>query len=411
MANKYKYQFVSPPPNDVECPLCLDIIEESHQFNCCGHHICRKCGDDLKQQATDTRCPICRHYECTMSPDKYFERNTINTLLIWCTESCNKKVELGQLQNHLKQCPCVQEGCSYGCGQQYQRQYMRKHKRECPKRPFDCCYCGYQSTHEVIFNEHHPICDKYLINCPNECSGYEIERRFLQDHLDKCSLQIVECEFSHFGCQEKLRRCDLPQHLSDKAVQHAVLSSKMIYDSMQILSKKLENLECAVANISDVVCGNVVKIVTMTDFTQKKNSKVQWFSPAYFTYLQHGYKMCFKVDLTVGSSSNIYDTTSLRIYSHMMSGPYDYYLQWPFKGKVIVRLLNQCGDHHHYDYIFDYKAVSNGKKVTSGADNLGEQLTSQSTRPLPLYQLHYNDDTDCQYLKNDCILFKVIVPS
>ena len=408
MAN-YKYQFVSPPPDDAVCPICQDILEEPHQFNCCGHHICRKCGDNLRQQAITTRCPMCRHNECTMSPDKYFERNTINSLLIWCTERCNKKVELGQLKNHLQKCPCVQEGCPYGCGQQYQRQYIEGHKEECPKRRFDCSYCGYQSIYEMIVNEHHPVCDKYLINCPNECSGDKIEQGKLQDHLDKCPLQTVECEFSNVGCKKKLHRCDLARHLFDEAVQHNALSSKMIYETMQNLSKRLENLECVVTNISDIVCGNVVKFVTMTDFTQKKKSKVQWFSPPYFTYLQHGYKMRFRVDLTVGRN-NIYGATSLFIYSHMMSGPHDNYLQWPFEGKVIVRLLNQCGDHHHYDYIFDYKGTSSGKKVTSGAGKQGEQLPSQRTCPLPLYQLHYYDDTDCQYLKNDCIFFKVIVP-
>ena len=99
----YKYQFVSPPPDDVICPLCLDIVEEPHQFTCCGHHICKKCGDKIKHQATSPHCPMCRHNECTMLPDKYFERNTLNTLLIWCTEGCGQKVELGQLKNHLPQ--------------------------------------------------------------------------------------------------------------------------------------------------------------------------------------------------------------------------------------------------------------------------------------------------------------------
>ena len=57
-AKDYKYQFVSPPPDDVICPLCLDIVEEPHQFTCCGNHVCKKCGDKLKQQATTPQCPI-----------------------------------------------------------------------------------------------------------------------------------------------------------------------------------------------------------------------------------------------------------------------------------------------------------------------------------------------------------------
>ena len=49
-----------------------------------------------------------------------------------------------------------------------------------------------QSTYEVIVNEHYPVCDNYLIICPNECSGNEIEQGMLQDHLNKCPFQVVE---------------------------------------------------------------------------------------------------------------------------------------------------------------------------------------------------------------------------
>ena len=38
----YKYLFLNPPPDDVICPLCLDIVEEPHHFTCCGQYICNK---------------------------------------------------------------------------------------------------------------------------------------------------------------------------------------------------------------------------------------------------------------------------------------------------------------------------------------------------------------------------------
>ena len=442
----YKYQFVNPPPDDVICPLCLDIVEEPHQLTCCGQHICKKCGDKLKQQdSTPTQCPMCRYNEYGTVHDKYFERNVLKKLLIWCTEGCGQEVELGQLKNHLIQCPCIQEDCPYGCGQQYQRRYIEEHKEKCPKHPFICVYCKYQSTYEVIVNEHYPVCDKYPIICPNECPGDKIERGMLQDHLDKCPFQVVECVFSHVGCQEKVRRCDLAQHLSDNGVHHSALSSKMIYENLQKmmeekdrqlqekeaqiakkdeqllkkydeqksiiqqlqerdkklddLSKKLEHLECVVADIHDRICVNAVVHITMTNFRHKKYNHVRWYSPPYFIHIS-GYIMCFEVDL-------LNNKTTLRIDSYMMPGPYDDYLRWPFKGKVIIRLLNQCGDHHHYDYVFDYKHNDRGKRVTRG--ERGHSLPTQS-KCLPLEQLDYNADIDCQYLKDDCLKFKVIVP-
>ena len=457
----YKYQFVSPPPDDVICPLCLDIVEEPHQLTCCGQHICKICGDKLKKQDTAPHCPMCRHSEYGTVHDKYFERNTLNKLFIWCIKGCGQEIELGQLKDHLIQCPYIQEDCPYGCGQQFQRWYIEEHKEECPKHPFICSYCKYQSTYEVIVNEHYPVCDKYPIICPNECSEDEIERGMLQDHLDKCPFQVVECQFSHVGCQEKVHRCDLGQHLSDNSVHHIALSSKMIYENLQKmmeekdrqlqekdrqlrdkdrqlqekeaqiakkdeqlmnkydeqksiiqqlqerdekldkLSRKLEQLEYVVANIHGIVSNDVVLSVTMTEFEHKKDNEVRWYSPPYFTHI-NGYKMCFEVDF----HSN--RTTLLRIDSYMMKGPYDDHLQWPFKEKVIIRLLNQLGDHHHYDYIFNYKDNDdNGKRVTSG--ERGNYVATQSKRLL-LYQLGYSASSDCQYLKDDCLKFKVIVP-
>ena len=438
----YKYRFVSPPPDDVTCPLCLDIVEEPHQFTCCGHHVCKKCGDKIKQQVTTPHCPLCRHDECTMLPDKYFERNVLNKLPIWCTEGCGQEVELGQLKNHLPQCPCVKEDCPYGCGQQYQRQYIEEHKEKCPKRPFICDYCKYQSTYEVIVNEHYPVCDKYPIICPNECSGDEIERGMLQDHLDKCPYQVVECEFSHVGCQEKVRRCDLAQHLSDNGIHHSALSSKMIYESLQkmmeekdrqlqekdrqlakkdevvmekdrqlqeketqlqerdkkvdILLSEVRELRRLLDNIHEKLCIDLS--VTMTEFEYKKRNEVHWFSPPYFTHF-NGHKMCFSLKF-----SRI--TTYIIICSYMMKGPYDDHLQWPFKGKVIIQLLNQLGDHHHYEFVFDYKDNEAGNRPNKGEMTLYHK---QQYDRLQYYQLEYNAYVNCQYLKDDCLKFKVIV--
>ena len=112
--------------------------------------------------------------------------------------------------------------------------------------------------------------------------------------------------------------------------------------------------------------------------------------------------MCFEVDFECDESR-----TSLRIDSYMMLGPYDNLLQWPFKGKVIVRLLNQLGDYHHYDYVFNYKDNDRGKRVTRG--ERGDHLLPQNTF-LPFDQLGYNVIDNCQYLKDDCLKFKVLVP-
>ena len=105
---------------------------------------------------------MCQQNKYSMLPD--FERNTLNKLLIWCSEGRGQEIELGQLKRHLSQCLCIQLDCSNGCSLKVQGQFMAEYKEKSPKHPFICLYCKYQSTYEVIVNKHHQICDKYLRN-------------------------------------------------------------------------------------------------------------------------------------------------------------------------------------------------------------------------------------------------------
>ena len=106
----YRYQLVTlPPPDDVVCPICLDIVAEPHQLTCCGQHLCKGCGQDL----TGSPCPLCRNKSHHIVPDRYFERNILNHLRVRC-ETCEKVCELGTMARHLEACSsCSPE--SFGC--------------------------------------------------------------------------------------------------------------------------------------------------------------------------------------------------------------------------------------------------------------------------------------------------------
>ena len=171
----------------------------------------------------------------------------------------------------------------------------------------------YQLTNEVIVIEDHQECDNSPIICPNECSGDVIEQQMLQDHLDKCPFQVVECEFSFVGCQEKVRRCDLAKHLSNNVVHHTALSFKMIHEKLlkiieekdiqlQEKDRQLQEKDKMLALLLSEICdsrqeskcllGSIyshtikmdsfVLCVTMTELKHKMNNKLQWFSPPYY---------------------------------------------------------------------------------------------------------------------------------
>ena len=32
--------FIDPPPDSLQCPICLSILKQPHLLSCCGRHIC-----------------------------------------------------------------------------------------------------------------------------------------------------------------------------------------------------------------------------------------------------------------------------------------------------------------------------------------------------------------------------------
>ena len=140
--------------------------------------------------------------------------------------------------------------------------------------------------------------------------------------------------------------------------------------------------------------------IVLTAYQEKRKKAVDWYSPPFYTNT-HGYKMCVKVEMR---PQHCY----LYVYSHLLRGEYDDGLKWPFRGTVVVQLLNQLSDDNHHDYVFDYSRASDSQsqRVTSGERS---NWKSPSTNHLLLTDLEYNSFKKCQYLKNDCVMFKIAV--
>ena len=111
---------------------------------------------------------------------------------------------------------------------------------------------------------------------------------------------------------------------------------------------------------------------------------------------------CFSV---VPSGKYEGSNTHLSAYLYLMKGPYDEQLAWPFTGKVNVSLLNQLADEEHVSKTWTYTgryAEICGSRVTDGKHGKGlmeslfvsNECLSKST-------------SACQYLKDDCLYFKV----
>ena len=132
----YDCDFVDPPPDSLQCPVCLLPFRDPNLLSCCGHKGCASCIGRIK--AAGRPCPLCEQPFETML-DKHFQRKVLD-LRVFCSkkgEGCRWVGELREFETHAQRdCTHVEAECRYGCGRRYQRRLLRDHEMdECSQSP------------------------------------------------------------------------------------------------------------------------------------------------------------------------------------------------------------------------------------------------------------------------------------
>ena len=318
--------------------LLLDPVQTNF---CCGNHLSRGVAEKL--QAGGKPCPLCKEMPLRTTDDRFFKRK-VRQLKVRCSNKsagCEWVGELGELDNHLKpgsvEGPChfVDVECPLRCGRRVKRHHLDQHKsNECAKQPFSCKYCDYKSTHEKVVNEHWPKCQRYPEVCPNKCSLYAIERRFLQFHLqEECPWGIIPCKFAFAGCQATIERKSMQKHLDERKDHHLEMTAM----KCKANETEITNLKLVIAKISPRPIFSQPPDMTMTGFEGLKQGGEHWYSPPFYTHIG-GYKMCLNITANGWVSGK---GTHVSVAVSMMKGEFDSHLKWPFKGEITVELVNQ----------------------------------------------------------------------
>ena len=149
--------------------------------------------------------------------------------------------------------------------------------------------------------------------------------------------------------------------------------------------------------------------IMMSNFSNWKKRQDHWFGPAFYSH-PGGYKLCLKVR---PSGQEEGEGTHVSVYAHIMSGENDQKLQWPFRGKIKLQLLNQRADRKHIDGEIDFSIlgkedagarVSGGLGVPSGtAAEIGKGVVQLVKHE----DLNYSPDRGTEYLREDAVLIHV----
>lgn len=166
--------FVTVPPDDLVCSICLSVHLEPVLTSCCGNHFCFSCVEQVRVEQRP--CPLCGASHFTTMLDKYFVRK-VNELEVRCKHAENGCLWLGcvsELQRHLDSstgdCMSFHVECPYVCGTLLVSAELEKHQKVCSKRPYVCKFCEYKGVYEDMSSKHWKMCEKYPLPCPNHCT-------------------------------------------------------------------------------------------------------------------------------------------------------------------------------------------------------------------------------------------------
>ena len=219
-----EYDFVEELSQDYICPVTLELLRDPQQTTCCGHHLSLEAATRLQQGGKP--CPMCNEPNLTTMPDKFYKRK-VNELKVRCPNKGSGCEWVGDLGS------------------------VDQHANSCPKRPWQCDFCDFKGTYEVVTKDHFPVCVKYPEPCPNQCEMVSVPRCDLEKHLTHCPLQLVECEFSQAGCNERIPRQDLSRHMEEGAQRHLLSMSLFNLNLTRELHKKMAEKDQQISTLQE----------------------------------------------------------------------------------------------------------------------------------------------------------------
>ncbi len=391
----YDYQFLADKHvlEEYTCLVCKFVARNPQQLHCCGQTVCRICLDTWKENCRHREaatCPHCKQALMHFDDKKCYQK--IISLRVHCINTrhgCEWTGELRVLEKeHIRACTHQVIPCP-SCQELVPKETLKIHTlNECKKRQVKCPHCPCSDTYEFVYTIHKPQCRLWPVQCPSGC-GHEILRGKIEEHRETCKQQIVKCRYFENGCQVVVPRAELLAHEGECSKKKDVLTNGELH-----INKQKE--KSAVAPL-------MVAFQGFAKYLNESQSEMWESQPIYTT--EGGFRICLRVHAQgrlSGSGSH------LSCYIHLAPGHFDEQQVWPFKGIVTVTLKNQLEDSNHFEKQFKFLTCHcrddfNSKPSRDSVNVFGigdpQFITNKD--------LEGDIERGIQYLKDDCLIFKI----
>ena len=273
---------------------------------------------------------------------------------------------------------------------------LHKKSNKCP----NCREMAFSCFHLESYNQLMKLSVK-CNNSPRGCTWLGTLRTYLEVHFPVCPKEIKRCIYYDVGCRAKIPRENQASHNVEKMGHHFACA----LDTVQKMKEVQTELQCAIVDMKlKMQAAQPVAVICMPHFDDHRTNNRCWYSTPFLSQPK-GYKMCLRVDANGIAASH---GTHVSVFICLMQGEHDEELVWPFRGKITVELLNQIHDSNHHRGTVQFDSQQNDEcnsRVTSVVSGTGRgwpQFISHK-----LLSAGLRSDNDCQYLKGDCLYFRI----
>ncbi len=382
---------------DIDCPKgCRQKLQkqsmESHLINDCPNrdYTCPKCSDKLKV------CEASQHFHSSNCP------------------KCGTAFEGGELEDHIKKCNVDTVKCVFGCEEEFKRNKQREHMELNTQK-----HLTLMAATTVRISQEQEAIDKKLqqqdqansekfrdlLHTRQEVLANELKaqqasfenalRKELSEQQESIHTQLKEEKQEN---ESKLQEVTATLRAKNDQITHLQTE---IAESRELLRKEHQSD----INNFCMVLGAPPFEITFSNYQKHKREKIYICSPPLNTH-PGGYAYF------------------LRLYPNGMEGGYGSHLSFmiliphstrplddrdrsdhPSSLTITIELLNQHRDQDHITKVMTYES-SHFMRVVK---KFGFPERGMSTiKFFPLANLGWNEDTQTQYLKDDCLKFRIL---
>ena len=143
--------------------------------------------------------------------------------------------------------------------------------------------------------------------------------------------------------------------------------------------------------------------IKVAGFDELKKKDTDWYCRPFYTSMG-GYKMCLRVD-AYGSGAG--KSTHVSVYTYLFRGEFDSHLKWPFRGTITIQLVNQLENKKHRTETIPY--TDRTPDVSAARVTDGERSKGLGRPEFLLHsKLGLSVANNRQYLKDDCLIFRIV---